>query len=113
MNLKNMEVKPKIEPISACCRAPMFVSTADEGTACYVCASCNLPTDPIHISQMSFCANEEYFKKLDKSLDKMLETAILNGTTFTDEWKESNQDHKLKQHKSWYKRFLDYLINKK
>lgn len=30
---------------SNCCNAPMRVSTADEGTSCYVCAKCNRACD--------------------------------------------------------------------
>lgn len=32
---------------SKCCNAPLEVSTADEGTSCWICTACNKPSDPI------------------------------------------------------------------
>lgn len=31
---------------SKCCGADLEVSTADEGTSCYICKACKMPTDP-------------------------------------------------------------------
>ena len=36
----------KINKISKCCQAEMLVSTADDGTSCFICSKCNNPTDP-------------------------------------------------------------------
>ncbi len=33
--------------LSKCCQKPLTVSTADEGTSCYMCTSCDKPSDPI------------------------------------------------------------------
>lgn len=40
-----MTDKPKL--LSKCCQAPLTVSTADEGTSCYICTSCGRDTDPM------------------------------------------------------------------
>jgi|GEM_PF-5334177 len=31
---------------SKCCNAPLTVSTGDEGTSCYICTTCQHPSDP-------------------------------------------------------------------
>ena len=41
-----MKVKPKIEPMSNCCRAPMSVSSGEERTNFYVCSACHCACDP-------------------------------------------------------------------
>ena len=38
-------MKPKL--LSKCCQAPLTISTADEGTSCYVCTYCKRDTDPM------------------------------------------------------------------
>jgi hypothetical protein len=32
--------------LSKCCAEPLVVSEGEEGTSCYVCTFCRLPTDP-------------------------------------------------------------------
>ena len=32
--------------LSQCCHAPLEVSTADEGTSCYICSKCHNSSDP-------------------------------------------------------------------
>ena len=39
-----MNPKPTPE-VSNCCKAPIEVSTADEGTSCYICTKCGKPCD--------------------------------------------------------------------
>lgn len=38
--------------MSNCHKAPMHVSTGDEGTSCYVCADCQKPCDPATTNQL-------------------------------------------------------------
>lgn len=51
-------MKPKL--LSKCCQAPLTVSTADEGTSCYVCTSCGRDTDPMFEDKPKLPENNEF-----------------------------------------------------
>jgi hypothetical protein len=84
--LKEMEEEIKIK--SKCCNAPVKVSTADEGTSCYVCTRCQKPCDilakpfdgivmgkaPIQKKE-----GKSYFDYSDKKKKEILRTAAIEG----------------------------------
>lgn len=39
------------ERLSNCCHQPLDVSTAEEGTSCYICSGCGKPADPVSDKQ--------------------------------------------------------------
>lgn len=44
---QNSTSPPTASPrVSKCCNAPLTVSTADEGTSCYICTKCGNASDP-------------------------------------------------------------------
>lgn len=63
--------------LSKCCNSPLKVSIADEGTGCYICNSCCLPTDPIVPNQKNYKHDleilreefEELFPKDQEAID--------------------------------------------
>lgn len=50
---------------SSCCGAPLTVSTADEGTSCYICTQCDRPCDAS--SEDRFSAEGTATEKQDKN----------------------------------------------
>lgn len=84
--------------ISNCCKEPVTVNTADEGTSCFMCTACGKPCD-------LFC--EEMMKE-QVSVDESIIIANLPGNSVLI---HKEQYERLKRLDENVKRKIDYFKN--